>query len=84
MNLIIIFIDVIIILIITFILREKLVLWANIYEYNTWVTNNFKTKTWEKFFLKTLVLKPSKISQDHSVFVHDYATYYRELGADTL
>ena len=54
MNLIIIFIDVIIILIITFILREKLVLWANIYEYNTWVTNNFKTKTWENFFWKHL------------------------------
>ena len=53
MNLIIIFIDVIIILIITFILREKLVLWANIYEYNTWVTNNFKQKPGKNFFENT-------------------------------
>ena len=46
MNLIIIFVDVIIIFTITFIFWEKLVLWANMYEYNKWVMNNFKTEIW--------------------------------------
>ena len=45
---------------------------------------NFKTETWERNFLKTLVSKTLKISQDHSILAHDYATYHRELRAGTL
>ena len=41
-------------------------------------------QAWGRNFLKTLVLKTLKVSQDHSFLAHEYATCHRELGAGTL
>ena len=82
MNLSIIFIDVITIFI-NFIFERN---WFSELTYMNKINGLFtiKTEAWGIYFLKTLVLKTSKISQDQSVLAAVYATYHRELGAGTL